>query len=117
MGRTPAFSQQAPLFEAIKNCPVLSQVKLIAEPWDIGPKAVIRWEFPAAVCRVERPLPRCARRFWLEQNVSLGNLPGALPPPAISLSATANAIGHGQSGDGARRFHAARLRLFQSETQ
>jgi glycogen operon protein len=37
MGRTPEFRQDAPLFEAIRNDRVLSQVKLIAEPWDIGP--------------------------------------------------------------------------------
>ncbi len=43
MGRTPEFRQDAPLFTAIQNCPVLSQVKLIAEPWDIA-LVVIRWE-------------------------------------------------------------------------
>jgi glycogen operon protein len=37
MGRTPEFRQDAPLFEAIRRDSVLSQVKLIAEPWDIGP--------------------------------------------------------------------------------
>jgi hypothetical protein len=37
MGRTPAFRQDAPLFEAIRNDPRLAEVKLIAEPWDIGP--------------------------------------------------------------------------------
>lgn len=41
MGRTPEFRQDAPLFTAIQNCPVLSQVKLIAEPWDIAPGVVI----------------------------------------------------------------------------
>lgn len=40
MGRTPTFRQDAPLFEAIKACPVLSTVKLIAEPWDIGEGAI-----------------------------------------------------------------------------
>lgn len=47
MGRTPEFRQDAPLFEAIRHDSVLSQVKLIAEPWDIGPGAT-RWAiFPA----------------------------------------------------------------------
>lgn len=62
MGRTPEFRQDAPLFTAIQNCPVLSQVKLIAEPW-----ISLRWlsggKFPAAVCRVERSFPRCCPSF------------------------------------------------------
>ncbi|STI62989.1 glycogen debranching protein [Escherichia coli] len=59
MGRTPEFRQDAPLFTAIQNCPVLSQVKLIAEPWDIAPGGYQVGNFPAAVCRVERSFPRC----------------------------------------------------------
>jgi pullulanase/glycogen debranching enzyme len=34
MGRTPEFRQDAPLFEAIRRDPVLSALKLIAEPWE-----------------------------------------------------------------------------------
>lgn len=37
LGRTPAdFSPQAAFFQAVQQDPVLSRVKLIAEPWDIG---------------------------------------------------------------------------------
>src|SRR5699024_11238317 len=46
MGRTPEFRQDAPLFTAIQNCPVLSQVKLIAEPWDIAPGGYQVGNFP-----------------------------------------------------------------------
>lgn len=63
MGRTPEFRQDAPLFTAIQNCPVLSQVKLIAEPWDIAPRWLSGGKFPAAVCRVERSFPRCCPSF------------------------------------------------------
>ncbi|MBN0336076.1 glycogen debranching enzyme GlgX, partial [Pseudomonas aeruginosa] len=46
MGRTPEFRQDAPLFEAIRRDSVLSQVKLIAEPWDIGPGGYQVGNFP-----------------------------------------------------------------------
>ena len=46
MGRTPEFRQDAPLFEAIRRDSVLSQVKLIAEPWDIGPGGYQVANFP-----------------------------------------------------------------------
>ncbi len=35
-GHESEFDPQAPLFEAIAQDPVLSEVKLIAEPWDVG---------------------------------------------------------------------------------
>lgn len=38
LGRTASgFDRDAPFFQAIRQDPVLSQKKLIAEPWDIGP--------------------------------------------------------------------------------
>ena len=42
----------------IHQDPVLSQVKLIAEPWDIGMGGYLVGSFPVLVDRVERPLPR-----------------------------------------------------------
>jgi glycogen operon protein len=90
MGRTPAFSQQAPLFEAIKNCPVLSQVKLIAEPWDIGEGGYQVGNFPPLFAEWNDHYRDATRRFWLERSVSLGNLPDALPRPAICLNAMEN---------------------------
>ncbi len=43
--------------------PVLSQVKLIAEPWDIGPGGYQVGEFPAGLGRVERQVPRHRARL------------------------------------------------------
>lgn len=90
MGRTPAFSQQAPLFEAIKNCPVLSKVKLIAEPRDIGEGGYQVGNFPPLFAEWNDHFRDAVRRFWLTRDLSLGSLPVALPAPAISLSVTAN---------------------------
>ena len=66
MGRTPEFRQDAPLFTAIQNCPVLSQVKLIADPWDIAPGGYQVGNFP----------PLSARRFWLHYDLPLGAFAG-----------------------------------------
>ena len=45
-------------FDIIHQDPVLSQVKLIAEPWDVGPGRLPGRQLPRAVDRVERQVPR-----------------------------------------------------------
>lgn len=90
MGRTPEFRQDAPLFEAIRRDSVLSQVKLIAEPWDIGPGGYQVGNFPPLFAEWNDHFRDSARRFWLQQNVSLGILRNVSRPPAISLPAMAN---------------------------
>ncbi|WP_054177900.1 glycogen debranching protein GlgX [Trabulsiella odontotermitis] len=72
MGRTPEFRQDAPLFTAIHADLVLSKVKLIAEPWDIGPGGYQVGNFPAPFAEWNDHFRDAARRFWLQQNLSLG---------------------------------------------
>ena len=50
-------------FDIIQQDPVISQVKLIAEPWDVGEGGYQVGQLPAAVVRVERPLPRHRARL------------------------------------------------------
>ena len=50
-------------FDIIHQDPVLSQVKLIAEPWDVGPGGYQVGNFPGAVDRVERQVPRYRARL------------------------------------------------------
>lgn len=76
MGRTPEFRQDAPLFTAIQNCPVLSQVKLIAEPWDIAPDGYQVGNFPPLFAEWNDHFRDAARRFWLHYNLSLGEFAG-----------------------------------------
>lgn len=76
MGRTPAFRQDAPLFTAIQNCPVLSQVKLIAEPWDIGEGGYQVGNFPPLFAEWNDHFRDATRRFWLQRNLSLGDFAG-----------------------------------------
>lgn len=73
MGRTPAFRQDAPLFEAIRRDPVLSAVKLIAEPWDIGPDGYQVGNFPPLFAEWNDHFRDSMRRFWLQQSLSLGD--------------------------------------------
>ena len=52
-------------FDIIHQDPVLSQVKLIAEPWDLGRGRLSGRQLPGAVDRVERQVSgRGARSFW-----------------------------------------------------
>lgn len=76
IGRTPEFSQQSPLFKAIKNCPLLSGVKLIAEPWDIGPGGYQVGNFPPLFAEWNDHYRDAARRFWLTRDLSLGTFAG-----------------------------------------
>lgn len=73
MGRTPEFRQDAPLFEAIRRDPVLSAVKLIAEPWDIGPGGYQVGNFPPLFAEWNDHFRDSMRRFWLQQSLSLGD--------------------------------------------
>ncbi|STE56504.1 glycogen debranching protein [Escherichia coli] len=77
MGRTPEFRQDAPLFTAIQNCPVLSQVKLIAEPWDIAPGGYQVGNFPPLFAEWNDHFRDAARRFWLHYDLPLGAFAGA----------------------------------------
>ncbi len=72
LGRTPNFQQDAPLFAAIKACPLLSQVKLIAEPWDIGPGGYQVGHFPPEFAEWNDHFRDAARRYWLHGDVTNG---------------------------------------------
>jgi glycogen debranching enzyme GlgX/4-alpha-glucanotransferase len=58
------FDPHAPLFQAIANDPVVSQTKLIAEPWDIGPGGYQLGGFPEAWGEWNDRFRDNARRFW-----------------------------------------------------
>ena len=51
-------------FDIIHQDPMLSQVKLIAEPWDVGDRRLSGGQFSGALERMERHVPRHVRRFW-----------------------------------------------------
>jgi glycogen operon protein len=51
-------------FDVIHQDPVLSQVKLIAEPWDVGPGGYQVGNFPVLWTEWNGKFRDCVRRFW-----------------------------------------------------
>ena len=89
--RTEGFDAQAPFLVALLQDPVLRELKLIAEPWDIGPGRLSARQVSGAVRGVERSLPRLcqallARRRHRRRRIRdarrgvAGFLRGASPP-------------------------------------
>ena len=65
LGRTPAgYDSGASFFDAVRQDPVLSQVKLIAEPWDIGPGGYQLGAFPSPFAEWNDKFRDGVRQFW-----------------------------------------------------
>jgi isoamylase len=65
LGRTDAgFDPRAPFFERVRQDPVLSGVKLIAEPWDLGPGGYQVGGFPVGWAEWNGKYRDAVRRFW-----------------------------------------------------
>nr|WP_319246388.1 glycogen debranching protein GlgX [uncultured Celeribacter sp.] len=65
LGRTPTgFDRGASFFDAIRQDPVLTKVKLIAEPWDIGPGGYRVGGFPPPFLEWNDKFRDGIRRFW-----------------------------------------------------
>ena len=62
--RATGFEFHAPFFQAIRQDPVLSRVKLIAEPWDIGPGGYQLGGFPSPFHEWNDQYRDGVRRFW-----------------------------------------------------
>jgi glycogen operon protein len=65
LGRTAhGFDRNAPFFQAIGQDPVLSRVKLIAEPWDLGNDGYRLGNFPPGWSEWNDKFREGVRRFW-----------------------------------------------------
>jgi isoamylase len=62
--RTGEFDREAPLFQIVNQDPVLSRVKLIAEPWDIGLGGYQVGNFPAPWREWNGKFRDTVRRYW-----------------------------------------------------
>jgi isoamylase len=79
LARTPeGFNAQSGFFSAILQDPVLSRVKLIAEPWDVGPGGYQVGNFPAGFSEWNDRFRDCVRRFWRGDAGQRGELAGRL---------------------------------------
>ena len=58
------FDPRGGFFDALRQDPVLSQVKLIAEPWDLGPGGYRLGEFPPGFAEWNDGFRDGVRRFW-----------------------------------------------------
>jgi isoamylase len=68
------FDRGAAFFAAIKQDPVLAKVKLIAEPWDLGPGGYQVGAFPSGWSEWNDRYRRTLRRFWTGEGNLVGDL-------------------------------------------
>lgn len=88
LGREPSgFSPGAAFFDAIRQDPVLSTVKLIAEPWDIGPGGYQLGAFPPPFLEWNDRFRDGVRQFWRRD-------PGRAPDLADRLTGSALQFDH-----------------------
>jgi isoamylase len=74
LGRGPAFDRNAPFFAAIRQDPVLTKVKLIAEPWDVGSGGYQVGAFPNGWSEWNDVYRKTARCFWRGDGNLVGDL-------------------------------------------
>lgn len=74
LGRTPNFNADSPLLSAIAQDPLLSKVKLICEPWDIGPNGYQLGQFHWPFAQWNDRFRDDIRTFWLHKQTTLGSL-------------------------------------------
>ncbi|MEM6739401.1 MAG: glycogen debranching protein GlgX [Pseudomonadota bacterium] len=82
-----AFDRGAAFFDALRQDPTLCKVKLIAEPWDIGPGGYQLGAFPPPFCEWNDKFRDGVRRFWRGD-------PGRSPDLADRLTGSALQFDH-----------------------
>jgi len=88
LGReSQGFDPYSEFFKAVHADPVLSQVKLIAEPWDIGPGGYQLGAFPPGWSEWNDRFRDCVRRYWRGDS-------GVLPELARSLHGSSDLFEH-----------------------
>ncbi len=89
LGRsTSDFDPYSAFLEAIGQDPVISQVKLIAEPWDIGWGGYDLGQFPSGWSEWNGKYRDTVRDFWR-------GVEGTLPDLATRISGSRDLFGHG----------------------
>jgi glycogen operon protein len=70
----PAFDPGSGFFDAIHQDPVLSNVKLIAEPWDLGPRGYQTGNFPTLWSEWNDRFRDGVREWWLRDDRNRGDM-------------------------------------------
>ena len=113
-----AVNKLGAFFDIMQQDPILSQVKLIAEPWDVGEGGYQVGNFPVLVDRMERQVPRQRPQF-LEGRRRHGvgvRHPAQRQQRPVRAERPAAPRQH-QLHHLPRRFHAARPGQLQRQTQ
>ena len=116
-GATGASIRTRRCFSAIADDPVVSQAKLIAEPWDIGPGGYQLGNFPEAWGEWNDRFRDSARRFWRGDARLRGELATRLAGSRDIFPHAALAGEERQLHRRARRLHARRSRLLRAQAQ
>ncbi|MEM9303276.1 MAG: glycogen debranching protein GlgX [Pseudomonadota bacterium] len=83
LAREPSgFDPNGGFLDALRQDPVLSQRRLIAEPWDVGPGGYQAGAFPSEFAEWNDAFRDSVRRFWMHE-------PGAAPGLAHGLLGSA----------------------------
>ncbi|WP_240611241.1 glycogen debranching protein GlgX [Actinobaculum sp. 313] len=92
------FDTHHPFYMALTTDPVLSTVKLINEPWDLGPNGWQTGRFPLPTADWNDHFRDTTRAFWLGQPRMLmaGGQGGDLRDIATRLAGSADLFGHGR---------------------
>ena len=73
LGRgSPGFERDGPFFKAVLQDPALQGIKLIAEPWDLGPNGYQVGSFPRGWLEWNDRFRDTARAFWLGGDCTRG---------------------------------------------
>jgi glycogen operon protein len=79
LGRTRhGFERDGPFFRAVGQDPVLNRVKLIAEPWDIGPGGYQLGAYPAPFAEWNDKYRDNTREFWRGDRGKVADMAGRL---------------------------------------
>ncbi|MBA3444940.1 MAG: glycogen debranching protein GlgX [Gemmatimonadales bacterium] len=72
------FNPEAEFFRLVRQDPVLSEVKLIAEPWDLGPNGYQTGKFPSGWSEWNDKYRDAVRHFWRGNPGRVGDLASRL---------------------------------------
>jgi isoamylase len=99
-GRDDDFDPEHPFLMALRTDPVLSGVRLIAEPWDLGPHGWRTGQFPPPFSEWNDRFRDTVRTFWLP-DVALaakGQTGHGVRELATRLAGSEDLFGHGDRG-------------------
>ncbi len=98
-GEDGAFSPASPFFEALAATPALAAIKLIAEPWDLGPDGYQLGNFPPGWREWNDRFRDAVRGYWLgdtgvenELRARLAGSPDIFPPGRGRAFASVNYV-------------------------